>query len=378
MTNQQKRLEKVRAAMEALGFDGLFLQPSTDFAYVTGLPRPNPQPTTPRHHGGWLEGALITGTRCFVFTHRLRLPFMREMAGRMPWIDDVAAIVDGEDIHALARRYFQGLSTVGFSPDGHAGAVLEVQGALPELRIRSSDAVMAPLRAIKDDEEMEKMRRAAALTDEIFAALRRRLRLGMTHHDVLEELHHQIRAAGADGVSFHPEATVRGPGAPAGLPGSEPGPVALAPGRVLAFDLGIVLDGYCSDFGRTVFCGEPNDEYAAIYKLVRQAHEAAVEALQPGAAAGDVDELARSIIAGGGFGDAFIHRLGHGIGMDVHEKPFLMKGDDTPLQEGMCFAVEPSVFLLDRGWFRVEDVVVVGEGGGECLTRASRDLDVLE
>lgn len=374
---QQERLKRVRTAMERCGLDGIFLPPSTDLTYVTGLPRRGPQPTTPRHHGGWLEGALVTGDRCVVFTHQLRFPSMKELVDTVPWIDDVIAIVDGGNVHNLARKHFAGLSIVGFAPAGAAGAILEIQRALPELTVRSSDDVLVPLRAVKDEHELALMRRAAERTDQIFAALRAQLRMGMTHVDVLDELNHQVRRAGADGVSFYPEATVRGPGAPAGLPGSEVEPVHLAPGRVLAFDLGIVLDGYCSDFGRTVFCGEPTDEFTSIYELVRRAHEEAIRHLQPGVRAGDIDKLARDIITDGGYGDAFIHRLGHGVGMDVHEQPFLMTGDDHTLEERMCFAVEPSVFLLDRGWIRVEDIVVVRPDGGECLTRAPKELDVL-
>lgn len=377
MARQSPRLQKVRARMDTLGFDALFLQPSTDLTYATGLPRSGPRPTATRHHGDWLEGALITSTKCIVFAHQLRFPIIREMAGSLPWIDDVVALVDGEDIHELARRHFRGLSKVGVSPQGHAGAVLELMRALPQLQIRSSDEVLVELRAVKDATELELMRRAAELTDRIFAALRKKLQLGMTHLEVLEEFHYQVKAAGADGVSFHPEVTVRGPGAPIGLPGSEREPVALTAGRVVAFDLGIVLDGYCSDFGRTVFCGEPDQQLVAMYRLVRQAQASALQCMRAGTPAADVDKLARRILAEAGYGQFFIHRLGHGIGMDVHEKPFLMAGDDTLLQQGMCFAVEPSILLQDRGWLRVEDVVAVGEDGGVCLTRTPHDLDVL-
>lgn len=363
--------------MERDGFDGLFLPPSSDLTYVTGFPRRSPQPTASRHHGGWLEGALVTADECVVFTHDLRFPSMSELVREMPWIDDVIPVVDGRDVHALLRTHAASLTTVGLSVDASAQTAFEWQRALPDATITSAETLLCSLRAVKDAHEMELMRKAARATDRLYAALRNQIQVGMTQVDLLAELHHQVKAVGAEGISFFPEATIRGPGAPAGLPGSEPHAVELLPGRVLAFDLGIVVDGYCSDFGRTVFCGEPSEKFVRIYDLVIEAHRTAIDMLRPGTTGAAVDKAARDTIAAGGYGERFIHRLGHGIGIDVHEKPFLMAGDDTTLEANMCFAVEPSVFLLDRGWIRVEDVVVVGPEGGESLMATSWDLDVL-
>lgn len=377
MPIQRKRLENIRLAMERHGFDALFLPPSSDLTYVTGMPRRSPQPTASRHHGGWLEGALVTSKSCVLFTHDLRYTFMDEFVRDMPWIDDVVPVVDGSDVHALARAHAGGAHRIGLSADASAQTVFEWRRALPDAEVASAEKLLVSARAVKDEDEMERMRKAARATDALYAELRKQIQIGMTHTDILAELHHQVKLVGAEGVSFYPEATIRGPGAPAGLPGSEPESVELLPGRVLAFDLGIVVDGYCSDFGRTVFCGEPTKELARIYELVIEAHRAAIAVLRPGTIGAKADKAARDIIAAGGYGDHFIHRLGHGIGLDVHEKPFLMAGDDTPLETNMCFAVEPSVFLLDRGWIRVEDVVAVGPDGGVCLMETPWAMDVL-
>ena len=153
----------------------------------------------------------------------------------------------------------------------------------------------------------------------------------------------------------------------------------LTRGNSLSFDFGSTLDGYCYDFGRSVYLGEPPDEYRRVHALVMQAAQVGIEALQDGQrAAEDVDALARQVITDGGHGEWFRHRLGHGIGLDVHEPPYLDRGDRRRLVRGMCFTVEPSVFIPGRLGARTEDVVVVGgDEGGRLLTRYRRDLQVV-
>jgi D-alanyl-D-alanine dipeptidase len=144
-------------------------------------------------------------------------------------------------------------------------------------------------------------------------------------------------------------------------------------GNALLFDFGSVLDEYCYDFGRTVFLGEPSAEYLRVHDIVVKAQAAGIAALRPGCKAEDVDFAGRTVIADAGYGDHFTHRLGHGIGLDVHEPPFLDRGDERSIQEGMCFTVEPSIFIPGRVGSRIEDVVVVGAQGGRPLTDYDRN-----
>jgi len=145
----------------------------------------------------------------------------------------------------------------------------------------------------------------------------------------------------------------------------------------ISFDFGSVLDGYCYDFGRSVFFGEPDAEYRKIYDLVIASQAAGIAALKTGNTCEQADVAARAVIADAGYGHAFRHRLGHGIGMDVHEPPFLIKGDTTVLQPGMCFTAEPSIFVPMQFGARVEDIVVVGDGSGEALTTRFKELKVI-
>ena len=143
------------------------------------------------------------------------------------------------------------------------------------------------------------------------------------------------------------------------------------------FDFGAVLDGYCYDFGRSVFFGEPDKEYRRVYELVIASQAAGIAALKAGNTCEQADAAARTIISDAGFGHAFRHRLGHGIGMDVHEPPFLTHGDATLLQPGMCFTAEPSIFVPNQFGARVEDIVVVGATGGQALTTRFKALHVV-
>jgi Xaa-Pro aminopeptidase len=145
------------------------------------------------------------------------------------------------------------------------------------------------------------------------------------------------------------------------------------------FDFGAAYQGFCYDFGRTVFFGQPDAEFQRIYKLVMEAQAAGIAAMRAGQiTAAEVDAVARAVITEAGYGQEFRHRLGHGIGMDVHEPPFLTADDDTILQEGMLFTVEPSITQFNTFSARVEDVVAVGQDGGEALTSGFRELLVIE
>jgi Xaa-Pro aminopeptidase len=145
----------------------------------------------------------------------------------------------------------------------------------------------------------------------------------------------------------------------------------------ISFDFGAVYDGYCYDYGRSVFFGDPGSGYRRVHSLVMQAQAAGIAALRAGNTCEQADAAARAVIDGAGYGEAFRHRLGHSIGMDVHEPPFLTAADSTTLRPGMCFTVEPSIFIPHRFGARVEDVVVVRDGGGEPLTHGFQALHVI-
>jgi Xaa-Pro aminopeptidase len=180
-------------------------------------------------------------------------------------------------------------------------------------------------------------------------------------------------AEGTERVNF----AIVASGPNAASPHHEPGDRVIAPGDSLVCDFGGTLDGYCSDITRTFAVGDPTDEVAKAYEVLHRAQEAAFAAAAPGVAAEAVDAAARSVIADAGYGEYFIHRTGHGIGLEEHEDPYLVAGNTEPLEPGMAFSIEPGIYVPGRFGMRIEDIVVVTSAGAERLNNAPRELNVL-
>lgn len=224
------------------------------------------------------------------------------------------------------------------------------------------------------------MREAGKITETAFADVLKQLKHGMTELDVINEVDYQLRRHGSLGPSFTTSLYNSGPNHELIFGEREKHwHRPLNPPVAILFDFGAVHDGYCYDYGRTVAFGEPNEDFRRVYDLVMASQAAGVAALRAGEMTAEAaDAAARKVIEDGGFGAEFRHRLGHGIGMDVHEPPFLTKGDTTVLQEGMLFTVEPSIMRFGTFSARVEDVVVVRPGGGEKLTNGFQSLYVVD
>jgi Xaa-Pro aminopeptidase len=383
MSRFERRLERYRQATEARGWAGTFLAPSGDMEYLIGVRRQRPNATKSHMHGEWLYGAFLTPTECVFVAPLLSHDFIERQAAGKPWITEVILIPEGGDVYGLAKQLLNkhGLAgqKLGIPRDGMASSVTEMQQVAPGTTFELTGSVVAPMRAIKDDEEIELMRQAALMTDAIFADVFNSLHIGMTENDIMMEVEHQMLKHGSEGSSFVTGIMVRGAGAGGALEGvTRSGSVDLQPGRVLAFDFGVVLDGYVNDFGRTVHIGEPDAELRRIHELVMASQATGMAAMKTGqVTAEQADRAARQVIEDAGYGPNFFHRLGHGIGIDVHEPPFLAKNDTSVLQANMCFTVEPSIWVPDRCFTRVEDVVVVGPDGATSLNQTTHDLLVL-
>jgi len=383
MNRFERRLQQFRAEMEAKGWAGTFLAPSGDMEYLIGVRRQRPNATKSHMHGDWFYGAILTPAECIFVAPILAYDFISEQAEDKPWITDSVKIEEGANVHKLARqlitKYNLDGKTLGIPREALASTIFQLQQLFSGTVFKSTWNITAPMRAVKDDEEIELMRRAALVTDDIFATVLEKLEYGMTGVDVMMETEYQMLKHGTAGSSFVTGIMIQGAGTGGALEGvTRTGDVELKPGRVIAFDFGVVLDGYVSDFGRTVYCGEPDEELRRIHDLVMESQVAGVVAMKAGEiTAEEADRAARQVIEGAGYGPSFFHRLGHGIGIDVHEPPFLAKGDDTVLQANMCFTVEPSIWVPERCFTRVEDVVVVGPDGGTSLNQTTRDILVI-
>jgi Xaa-Pro aminopeptidase len=274
-------------------------------------------------------------------------------------------------------REFGTVRRVAIENRAWAEALLGMQQLLPGATWTRASDILAPLRMVKDEDEIDVMRRAAHIADQVLDAIMPRLKLGISEIDVALEVDAQMVRLGAEGPSFTTNIFMMGSGEPRDL-NEKASNRRLTAGLSLSFDFGCVLEGYCSDFGRTVHLGEPSAEFRLAYDLVIGAHDAAIREMKSGQITAEgANSVARRVIDDAGYGAHFRHRLGHGIGMDVHEGPFLTAGDETTLQTGMAFTVEPSIFWPGRVGARIEDVVIVRPGGGEVLNESSNDLRVV-
>jgi Xaa-Pro aminopeptidase len=380
MFDYSQRLARVQQTMAAQGVDLLFLNASTNLQYLTGIPRDEPNYGNTMYPGEWLTGAWVPQQGAPILT----LPRMLAdfHLGAIPGYD-VRVLPDAGDAAALARDVLTALRTpeqahIAVDDRSWAELVLNVQKLRPAATLSQASAILAPLRRIKDEDEIAVMRKAGEITEAAYAATLPQLKHGMTNLDLITEVNYQLRKHGSRAPSFVTAFYNMGRNYPFDFTNREEVlQIPLEPPVSVSFDFGAVYAGYCYDFGRSVFFGEPDEEYRRVHALVMASQAAGMAALRAGGTCQAADAAARQVIAEGGYGHAFRHRLGHGIGMDVHEPPFLTAGDATVLEAGMCFTVEPSIFLPRHLGARVEDVVVVRGDGGEALTRGFQGLHVV-
>lgn len=226
------------------------------------------------------------------------------------------------------------------------------------------------LRAVKDANEIETLRRSTALTDAAFAHLLKVLRPGMTEREAAWEIEAYMRTHGANKVSFD---LIVASGPKGALPHARPGDQIIEPGEPIVIDIGCVLDGYCSDMTRTICLGQPSSKYLEVWEIVRGAQEVAEAGIRAGMSGVEADALARNPIAEAGYGKQFGHGLGHGVGLAVHESPRASRLSEDTLEVGMTLTVEPGIYLPGEFGVRIEDLVIVGEDGTEILTGTPKE-----
>jgi Xaa-Pro aminopeptidase len=373
---------RINAFLEAINgkADLAFFPISADLQYLVGVGREMPTFGAIRHPGGWVEGMwLAPGAEPLLTLTRMTAEFNNPGGSAQ-----VRVLGEFEDPAGLLKEVVR---TMGVDPmktlalgDKTAGETfIQVQAVYPDVHFLSASELLAPQRMVKSEEELALMRQAGVITEGAFGAVVKHMRPGMTELDVIQEVDYQLRAWGAFGPSFNTTLYVVGPGHELLFSQQEvTWPRVLTPPVSILFDMGAVYEGYCYDYGRTVFFGEPDESVRLAHRLVMESQAAGMAALRAGAAtAQDADRAARAVIEEAGMGETFRHRLGHGIGLDVHEPPFLTEGDTSLLQEKMLFTVEPSVLVPFAGSARVEDVVMVGQDGGVPLTSGYQDLIVV-
>jgi len=362
----------------------MFLTYGANLWYLAGIRRNYPQLTDENAYGDYICGAYIgaeDGIGIRLVAPRMGQSFFQAQAEHKPWITDVRIIDENENPRDVLREVTETLDTrdQGVSMDDRswANTSQEFQKLLPTNRYSLASEIITPMRMIKDQEEIETMRRAGEITDKAYGEVLTTLGEGMTERDVESEVNRILSKTKAEYPSFTTHVTFTKPGE-----GSTIGHRAigrtLQRGHSVCFDFGICYEGYCSDFGRTAFIGEPPSEVRKIQDLIIKTRGRAIKAMISGRiTATQLDRIARDVIVEEGYGECFTHRLGHGIGVTVHEPPFLYPPDETALVSNMTFTVEPSIGIPNSYACRVEDVVQVTEEGGRPFSNFSKELTVI-
>jgi Xaa-Pro aminopeptidase len=350
-------------AAEAEGLAGILVSPGPDLAYLTGYtPLPLERLTLLVLSGG-TDPTLVVPTLERPSAERTAGVALLKLRDWRDGRDDPYAIVAGM---LAPGRY-------AISDRTWASHLLALERSAPDRSFVAAGEALPLLRAVKDPEEIERLRAAGSAADGAFADVIELPFAGRSETELAAELDRLLLEHGHQRVDF----TIVGSG-PNGASGHhEPGERRIAPGDAVVMDFGGVRDDYCSDITRTVFVGEPTDEQREVYAIVRAAQQAAFEAVRPGVPAQDVDRAARAVITEAGYGDRFVHRTGHGIGLEIHEPPYIVEGNATLLELGMTFSDEPGIYLEGRFGVRIEDQVVVTVHGAERLNEASRDLTIV-
>ena len=364
------RLQRAAAAARQAEIDTLLLTPGADLRYLTGY-----------------DALPLERLTCLVVPASgepvLVVPLLERLAAEASGASAVVKIVThGETDDAFAMTAGLVHDALGTSPRRVAVAdrmwaeqVLRFGSLMSGAEQVTAGRVLRSLRLRKTADEVEGLRRAAAAIDVVHSRMGEWLRPGRTEEEVGRDIAQAITDAGHTRVNF----IIVGSGPNGASPHHHTSDRVVESGDPVVVDIGGTMpDGYCSDCTRTyVAGGSPDEEFTRYYEILLDAQKRSCESVRPGVTAESVDAAARDVITAGGYGDFFVHRTGHGIGLEEHEDPYIVAGNDTVLEPGMCFSIEPGIYLPGRHGARIEDIVVVTDEGVERLDTIDRDLIVL-
>ena len=371
------RRERAAAHAREAGLAGLLVSPGPDLAYFTGYAPPDTERLTLLAIPAGEPGAEGSASVVVPLLERGDLVAAPGADGL-----DVVTWRDGDDEHDAAARLLDRSGAYAVSDSTWALHVLGLQRALPDARFTAFTDAVPTLRAVKDSQEVERLAAAGAAADAAFTQIREVAFAGRRERDVAADLDRFLREHGHEQVDF----TLVCAGPNGADPHHDAGDRVIEPGDLVVLDFGGLRDGYGSDTTRTVLVEGGTDDALAtqqreVYDVVLRAQQAGVDAVRPGATCQDVDRAARAVITDAGYGEFFVHRTGHGIGTTTHEPPYMVEGEDRPIEPGMCFSVEPGIYLPGRFGVRIEDIVVAFPpdvpDGARRLNTSTHDLQTV-
>lgn len=355
----KSRREKLIERLEQEGVHGILVTSSANVYYLTGL---------------WLE----TGERAsalWISAQGKTVLLAHEMFQQEVAVANVDKVwwKDGVSPYPLLAQELDTNAVIAIDGSWETRHLLALMAARPQALVPvNGDDLMAQLRARKDAQEKQELEKASQLADEVVASIKTHLSASMTEAQTAKQLAVLWQEAGAQGMSFAP---IIAAGLNSAAPHHEPDDSLLVQGSTVIVDTGGIVEHYCSDITRTFILGQPDVEIERVYNLVLQAQLAGIEAAKPGVTLGEVDERVRQVIADAGYGEYFTHRTGHGVGLDIHEPPFVVGGNSQILEVGMVMSIEPGIYLPGKFGVRIEDLVIIEETGARSLNRAPKRLE---
>lgn len=357
------RMRRALDAAAGAGLAGLVIMPGPDLAYLSGY-------TPPAATERLTALVLAPDAEPTLVVPRLERGDAERGPGKLRFLD----WTDGVDPYGVLAALLTPDGRYGISDSAWALHLLGLQRTLPNTSYAGLSDVLPMLRAVKDDAEVYRLAAAGAAADAAFDRIVTGRFAGRREREVAADLADLLREYGHEQVDF----TVVGSGPNGADPHHEADDRVIQPGDTVVLDFGGLRQGYGSDTTRTVHVGEPTAEVREVYEVVRAAQQAAFDAVAPGVECQHIDAVARKVITDAGYGEYFIHRTGHGIGMTTHEPPYMVTGERQRLVPGMCFSIEPGIYLPGRFGVRIEDIVTVTGTAGRRLNNTTHEMQVVE
>ncbi|WP_279009477.1 M24 family metallopeptidase [Synergistes jonesii] len=365
---KKERLARLAGELKNRGLDALYIGPSADLEYI-GEFRSFPDER--------VRGLMVgSDGRCFALTPLLYREEMTDAFGDLPFYSM------WDDHEGFAGAFKRGCEHLGVSGgkvafnDGVRAVDLFAMLEAVDIRPADGQDLLANMRSRKDGEELDRLRRAGAIIDGVVEKLYTFIKPGMKERDVIRAIPDFIEELGGEGESFAP-IVASGPNGSMPHYGGDRRVIAEHDSVIL--DLGCRYKSYCSDTTRTFFVGEPTREMREVYEIVRRAQAAGEAAVKPGVTAEEVDRAARRVIVDAGYGKYFFNRVGHGVGIAVHETPFIIEGNKKPLEPGNVFSVEPGIYIPGKFGVRIENLVAVKpDGTAEALNKTTREMRIIK
>ncbi len=361
----KKRMDGFRGFLGESGTDFALVTPSPSFQYLTGI------------HVEMRErliALLLTADEDpMIVAPSFEVTTLSEqtwLEGFLPWEED-------EDPYTLiAERVGQTKDdfTAAFDEDLPLGIYWSVEKAIGGIKKSTSVTPwIDEMRLIKSEEELDLMKKAGRIIDVVVTRTFERAEIGMTEREISQAVHAEVSNQGGDPTFAQVQFAEN-----SALPHIEPGARRLKEGDMVLLDCGCSVDGYNTDQTRMGVVGKPDEDQLEVYQIVLRAQEAALEQIKPGLSCGKADGIARRVIEEAGYAEYFLHRLGHGIGLEVHEPPYLVRGNATELKRGMTHSIEPGIYLEGRFGVRIEDLVCVLEDGCEVITYSPKEFFIID